>query len=90
MASSNHQDGRAADPAQFRLSSLDEDKRPTSKLLEQTDEEAGHPENAASPVQAQAQPVGSGNLMMVIWIAVNTFATIGIVSHHHPAKRQIC
>lgn len=50
------------------------------KLLEHTDEESGVPENELLPVLEEEKPPKSGGKMMIIWILVNTFATIGIVS----------
>ena len=78
MKSPKYQPVRETDPEHFRLSSLDEESRPT-KLLEQKDEEAGLPEDALLPTQEEAKPKRI-SITMFLWILINTLATIGIVS----------
>ena len=78
MVLPNYQPVASADPENFRLSSLDEDKR-TTKLLEHTDEEAAQSEDGLPHSQEKAKPK-AGGITMLFWILVNTFATIGIVS----------
>ena len=68
-----------AQPDNFRLSSPDEDKRPL-EILEHADEESGRPEDALLPIEEEAKGAKRGNKMMLLWILVNTLATIGIVS----------
>ena len=79
MASPSGDSSKQADPEHFRLSSLDEDDRPL-KLFEQKDEELAQLEDGLLPIQEEAKPKRSGSVMMLVWILVNTFATIGIVS----------
>lgn len=88
MASPSGDSSKQADPENFRLSSLDEDSRPSSKLLEQKDEELGLSEDGLLPIQEEAKPKRSGGMMMLVWILVNTFATIGIVSIACPAGKS--
>ncbi len=73
---------RLADPEDLRLSSLDEDSRPSKSLLDHSDEESGRPEDALLFVEKEKKhsPPGSSNFMLFVWIVVNTLATIGIVS----------
>ena len=66
-------------PETFRLSSLDEDKRPI-EIFEHADEELRVPEDELLPLEEEAKGAKSRNKMMLLWILVNTLATIGIVS----------
>ena len=79
MKSPRYQPARQTDPEHFRLSSFEEESRPT-EVIEQKDEEAGQPEDALLPTQEEAKPKRSGSLTMLLWILINTLATIGIVS----------
>ena len=79
MASPNGDSSKPSDPEHFRLSSLDEESRPL-KLFEQKDEELAQSEDGLLPIQEETKPKRSGNVMMLVWILLNTFATIGIVS----------
>lgn len=73
---------RLADPEDLRLSSLDEDSRPSKSFLDHADEEAGQPKDALLSVEEEKNqpPPSSSKFMLFVWIVVNTLATIGIVS----------
>ena len=68
-----------ANPDLFRLSSLEEDVRPTTKLLQHADEESGGTQEALLSSHEETRPE-TGCKMMLVWILVNTLATIAIVS----------
>ena len=70
---------RPDDLESFRLSSFDE-HRPSTKLLEDTEAEAEYLEDALSLTEEKAKPPKSSSIIIFMWILVNTFATIGIVS----------
>ena len=78
MASPSSDSSKQTDPEHFRLSSLDGESRPL-KLFEQKDEELAQSEDGLLPIPEEAKPKRRGNVMMLVWILVNTFATIGIV-----------
>ena len=71
---------RPESPDVFRLSSLEEGIRPTTKLLEPTDEESGAAPDALRSDHEETRPERTGSKMLPVWIMVNTVATIGIVS----------
>lgn len=68
-----------ADPENFTLSSLDEYRRVSN---DSNDEEKGL-ETTPSPAQAEKIENPSNNgFHLLVWMTLNTFATIGIVSRH--------
>lgn len=71
---------KLADPEDLRLSSLDEDSQP-SKLFDHSDEEEAQPKHALLPEEKEKPKPkpGTSNGMLLIWIVINTLATIGIV-----------
>ena len=78
-----------ANPDLFPLSSFEEDVRPTTKALQHTDEKSGGPQDAQLSGHEETRPEKIGSKMMLVWIMVNTSATIAIVSITKP-KQNVC
>lgn len=71
---------KLTDPEELTLSSFDSDGQP-GKLLDNSDEEAVYTDDPLADEDEKVVPAKTSTAKLVLWIIVNTFATIGIVSH---------
>ena len=81
----NQEPAQSVDSEIFRLDSLDEDKRPI-ELFEHTHEESRGLDDALSPIGEEVKRPKIRIKIMLLWILVNTLATLGIVSIAGPEK----
>jgi len=93
MSTQSPHSRRLADPEDLRLSSLDEDSRPSKSLLDHSTEEGRRLNGALLPIEKEKKtsPPNSSNFMLFVWIVVNTLATIGIVrigGREHPYRKE--